>query len=390
MSVYYIRSVLNTDVPTKKKAYLTFVIGDGMVNGLHTAFQVGHFGSIFDWETYIPVGDVEKCKRWDGIRMLEGGGFTYRYIYLNRLKNYRGEEEAGDQSTGNETMIGVDMYDSGDFSDGEVFLLAHTYINSTLVNGEQASSLIWSADDVDGLLFQFYKEADVAIEYLERMGYDVTLYGVNFCTNCFATGTEVAATYQSELEGLMANLRSRYADYNTGTIPFVLAKLDTTSRGAKAVAHNTGLAAISDAYMDYFDLSIMPLSSNLHHCRTITQRCFGRFCASGFYKLTESGTYPVVSNVAVSGTLQVGQAVTGSYNYTGATEGETEILVRYADDNSGTNPVYINVHRTGESEILTTTHLNKYIQVIVIPVSTESPEVGKALQSTWQGPVIAA
>lgn len=388
MSLSNIRTTLGTAVPAKTTAHLTFCVGDDMVNGLHSSFAIGYWGSIFDWEKYVPDAIITKCKRWDGIRMDTGGAheMTYRYLYLFREYNYRGQSP--DPSTGNETMIGVDMYDSGDYT-GEIFLHAYTVNNSTLINGEQASSLIWSKDDTDGLLYEFYREADTVIKTLIRKGYNVVINGVNFTTSVFATGSVNSNDYKTELENLMDNFRTRYSEYNTGTIPFIMGKLNTLSRGAQAVAYNTGLAAITDSYLDYFDLTEMPMFTNLHHPRTITQRCWGRFCASGFYKLAEGGSYPVASAVSINGTLQVGQYVTANYNYSGSSEGETEILVKYADDAAGTNAVYIQIHRTGEQgSQLTVVMIGKFIQVIVIPVSTVSPIYGKPVASAYAGPVI--
>ena len=105
-----------------------------------------------------------------------------------------------------------------------------------------------------------------------------------------------------------------------------------------------------------------------------------------------SNSAPVASSVAISGTLNVGQTLTGSYNYTDAdsdTQGTSTFQWYRADDASGTNSVAIS-GATATTYTLQAADVNKYIRFGVVPVASAGTSPGVEAFSSWQGPVVDA
>ncbi|MBE0636946.1 MAG: fibrobacter succinogenes major paralogous domain-containing protein [Bacteroidales bacterium] len=112
--------------------------------------------------------------------------------------------------------------------------------------------------------------------------------------------------------------------------------------------------------------------------------------------ITETGIVaqnlpPVASNVSFSGTLEVGETLTGDYTYSDEEddlEGTSTFKWYRADDISGTNQVEI-----GGANALTyqpvTADAEKYISFTVIPVAQTGETTGEAVISNYQGGVFA-
>lgn len=102
-----------------------------------------------------------------------------------------------------------------------------------------------------------------------------------------------------------------------------------------------------------------------------------------------SNAAPVASSVAISGTLNVGQILTGGYTYSD-TDGDTQGTSTYqwyrADDASGTNGVAIS-GATATTYTLQAADVNKYIRFGVVPVAATGTSPGVEAFSSWQGPV---
>ena len=98
---------------------------------------------------------------------------------------------------------------------------------------------------------------------------------------------------------------------------------------------------------------------------------------------------PSVSNVSMSGTLQSGNTLTGSYSFTdpdGDSEGSHLFQWYRADDTGGTNEVAIS-GATNSTYLLTTNEGDKYVRFEVTPVAATGTKTGTA-DSAWSSNTI--
>lgn len=105
-----------------------------------------------------------------------------------------------------------------------------------------------------------------------------------------------------------------------------------------------------------------------------------------------SNSAPVASSVNISGTLNTGQTLTGSYNYTDAdsdVQGTSTYKWYRADDASGTNSAAIS-GATATTYTLQAADVNKYIRFGVVPVASAGTSPGTEAFSSWQGPITDA
>ncbi|MCT4617921.1 MAG: DUF5050 domain-containing protein, partial [Marinisporobacter sp.] len=101
---------------------------------------------------------------------------------------------------------------------------------------------------------------------------------------------------------------------------------------------------------------------------------------------------PEASSVSISGTAQVGEILTGNYNYNdvnGDTEGASTFKWYRSDDVSGTNKTEIS-GATSKTYELKNTELGKYISFEVTPVASSGTSPGSAVESRVTGKVVAA
>lgn len=100
----------------------------------------------------------------------------------------------------------------------------------------------------------------------------------------------------------------------------------------------------------------------------------------------ETNSPPVASSVAISGTLNVGQTLTGSYTYTDAdsdAQGTSTYQWYRADDASGTNGVAIS-GATNATYTLTAADNGKHVRFGVTPVAATGTSPGAQAFSSWQ------
>lgn len=101
-----------------------------------------------------------------------------------------------------------------------------------------------------------------------------------------------------------------------------------------------------------------------------------------------SNTPPTASSVSFSGTLEVGEVLTGSYSYADM-ENDSESGSAYqwfrADDNTGTNKASIS-GATSQTYTLQAADANKYISFAVTP--NDGVDAGTQVESSLQGAVI--
>ncbi len=116
------------------------------------------------------------------------------------------------------------------------------------------------------------------------------------------------------------------------------------------------------------------------------------FSQIGNFSITGSNATPTASNVSVSGTAQVGQTLTGTYDYSdvnGDAQGTSTFKWYRSDDTSGTNKTEIN-GATANTYVLQAADLGKYISFEVTPVAAAGPSPGSAAESTKTGAVVPA
>ncbi|MGA2506133.1 MAG: DUF2341 domain-containing protein [Chitinispirillaceae bacterium] len=100
---------------------------------------------------------------------------------------------------------------------------------------------------------------------------------------------------------------------------------------------------------------------------------------------------PAASNVTITGTIQIGQLLTGHYTYSdanGDAEGGTTFKWYRADDTNGTNKTAIS-GATASTYTLVSADANKYIQFEVTPGAATGQTPGTAVSSSFTVPVQA-
>src|SRR5690606_26438348 len=104
--------------------------------------------------------------------------------------------------------------------------------------------------------------------------------------------------------------------------------------------------------------------------------------------ITPVNDVPVASNVEVTGTLQVGEALTAIYDYTDVeNDAQSGSFFKWyrSDDVSGTNKIVIS-GAEASSYILVIADKDKYISFEVIP--NDGTDRGMAVESSLQGPIV--
>lgn len=384
MSLDIIRSTLGTAVPTKPNIHLFVVLGSSMSNGYSSDWnQAGD-----DKTIYFDDGeDVNGIWRFD--TSSDSNQLTTSAVYKPILLN--SDSNAGTRKFSNCWYAARDMVFNSIYGSGEaIAVFERSHNNTSIINGEGVS---WSPSDATGHLVETIKQLKFYIKYLEGWGYNVIFEGVNMSNHVIeTTGSTTQSDYATAIGDIITELRTEFADWIVGHLPFVWDVVDGITWVPQSTAYRAAVLAYSDTYFDYFDLADHMKANDTIHPRTITVRNFGKFLSSRFYTLKNGVSIPTASSVSVNGTLQVNKSITANYTYAdadGDAEGNSEIHVEYADDNSGTNKVTMLYHVTGNTQLLIVTQEDKYIRVGVVPISA-SGKVGKIAWSTWGGPVISA
>ncbi len=101
---------------------------------------------------------------------------------------------------------------------------------------------------------------------------------------------------------------------------------------------------------------------------------------------------PTATVQAITGTLQVGESLTGNYTYSdvnGDLEGASTYKWYRADNMAGLNKIVI-AGATTKTYVLTSGDIGKYISFEVTPVAVTGIAQGITVESAWVGPVVVA
>ncbi|MCA0447187.1 MAG: T9SS type A sorting domain-containing protein [Bacteroidetes bacterium] len=110
---------------------------------------------------------------------------------------------------------------------------------------------------------------------------------------------------------------------------------------------------------------------------------------TGSTSVAPANTAPTASSVSFSGTLNVGQLLTGSYTYSDSesdVQGTSTFRWMRSDDGSGTNKAAIG-GATSLTYTLVSGDNGKHISFEVTPVATTGVTTGTAVESSLQGPI---
>lgn len=122
-----------------------------------------------------------------------------------------------------------------------------------------------------------------------------------------------------------------------------------------------------------------------------SQQCLQVYNGTGWENIycPTTNTIPYATNVGFSGTLSIGNTLTGNYNYIdNEADLEDSSLFQWyrADDASGTNEIAI----PAENTISYTTSVadnNKYLAFGITPIAQTGALVGSEVKSNYQGPI---
>ena len=126
-----LKTLYDCNPPTKRKAYLFLFLGNSMVDGFSSDYTSLLAGDI---AKYFTVADMTQYK-----------SFTGR-TFINKD---RADFTSDSNHHGTYASAMIDLYDSGVFSDGDLFCFQVSPTGTSIINGEGVS---WSVNDSDGCL----------------------------------------------------------------------------------------------------------------------------------------------------------------------------------------------------------------------------------------------
>jgi hypothetical protein len=371
------RTLYGCNKPVQPKAYLVLFIGNSMVNGFST-----EWASMGDpWlDVYMPVTPLTKYKL-----------FTDDYTFINPARYPNGFHILNFQ---NYVVTMADLYDTGVYSDGELYCLQYAVNGTCIVQGEE--SVTWDAAEAGGYLDQTINKLLWGIKDLYYKGKEVEIIAVNasihVAGNGGDNGTTVVATYTEKMNGIMDKLRNSFPFHGGSTMSFIWGAPDGIALQPASLAYREAALALNGPLIEVFDINqYRPQANDTIHLREAGVNSFGKFVSSAIVKMKTGNDFPSCSNVVITGTLQVNQYVGCTWDYSdteGDPEGTSLITLTYADDANGTNEIFLYSMGKGSTKLMTVTYLNKYIRARIEPIASSGARVGKAVYGNWQGPVI--
>ena len=272
-------------------------------------------------------------------------------------------------------------------SAGTTFIVTNNSGSNATIRDINSNSYAGVSGSVGGSSYGFATTGDQIIVYQGTAGTTVgatficafnngqnsTAYPVNgsWMTTGTATGYQHVSYLPTGLtNGTSAIALTAHAAGSSGIYGFDNMKYNGTTSGTKADL----LAAIGNP------------SNWVGHDSTPYD-----FSQIGNFTITGSNTAPTASNVSISGTAQVGQTLTGSYDYSDANgdlQGTSTFKWYRFDDAGGTNETEIS-GATSTTYSLVEADLGKYISFEVTPVALTGTSPGSAAESRRIGAVTA-
>jgi hypothetical protein len=372
------RNLYSVNLPTQAKAYLVLFIGNSMVNGYSTEWASMNESWL---NAYMPVTPLTKYKL-----------FTDDYTFINPARYPNGFHILNFE---NYVVAMSDLYDTGVYSDGELYCLQYAVNGTCIVQGEEGTT--WDAAEANGYLARTIDKLKWGIKDLYYKGKEVEIIAANVSVHVAGNGgdngTTVVATYTEKMNGIMDKLRESFPVHGGPTMSFVWGAIDGIALQPASLAYREAALALSGPLIEVFDINqYRPQSNDTIHIREVGVNSFGKFVSSAIVKMKTGNNFPSCSNVVITGTLEVNQSVGCTWDYSdieGDPEGGSIITLTYADDANGTNEIFLYSMAKGSTKLMTTTYLNKYIRARIEPIASSGARVGKAVYGSWQGPVVA-
>ncbi len=166
---------------------------------------------------------------------------------------------------------------------------------------------------------------------------------------------------------------------------------DSAGSGKTAIAGATAITYVlqPDDLGKYISFEVIPVAET----GTFTQGTAVESAWTGAVAPAEAA--PIATAPAITGTLQVGETLIGSYTYSdvnGDAEGASTFKWYRADDSSGSGKTAI-AGATAITYVLQSGDVGKYISFEVTPVAKSGPPetwLGTAVESAWTGAVVPA
>lgn len=373
---------------------LFVMLGTSLMNGYSTAFNTASAATI---AKYFPSGDQTFCRRFGTTAPLYEVRDSYQGLwpYMNIVDNY----QASTNKFGPDATMAYTLYNEMNWPN-PIYIFHYERNGTVIIEGEAVPS--WSANETSGTFDDMIDDLLQAVSIIKRMNRNPRI-SVMWGSSSLNEINETK--YRDEFLDIMDRIRTELED---DTINFLLIKF-ATSGVASLIAFNQGidLAVAIDALSDSFYAKVAIELGVSYHPTTMATIEEGMILASYWYEKYGYGNRPVVSNLQIVGTMQVGSVISFTWTFSGGTQdttvssdtwrqlGGTRIEIWTANDNIGdgdnfgTNEGYLISKGYGETYTLTVSQTTKYIKIKVFGRSISGARYALPVESTWFGPVIA-
>ena len=386
-----VEALYNCTVPTKTPVDLLVLLGNSMANG-YSSLRANVDASVSNY--YVPSAGVQT---WHKIFNISINGLGYFSGWSYATANYSG--------LANTFCVDASMMKviSDHYSwPRPLYLYVYCLSGTSLVNGESADT--WSSNDADGHLFMainnYYLPAlKECINYLRYNGKEpriFVLWGANAISNTYP----LAATYQTEINGIISYIRTQL---NDNTIRFYWSKCDPQyAYPIGSVASNGGcdLVTTADPLVESYDSGDLKNASG--HWYATSEITRGLLNAAYWYEKFYGNSRPTCTGVSITGVIANSQYVGFTYTYSdpdGDLEDRTIVAdtmrlndgsgtrceLWRADDNVGTGQIFSYALNYGETVQLSSAS-GKYWQARVWVKAQTGALHGYCIKGSWQGP----
>lgn len=377
------------DYTASKVGYMKFSISfDGGTNGVYN-LSIGN-GANFSDNLSIATTQI-----FAGVRWTFGASNAITYTVLNGSTNYvttgiSNSTSLFTQNTSNVYIVEVyynnETTSQNYFRNGTSQSIANgtwdLWVDGSLVGNDLTRGAIGNNVNIDSFAFNHQVSAsDPGTLYIDDITYSNTLP-----TNAAPVASSVNITGTLHI-GQTLTGGYTYSDSDNdleGTSTYQWFRADDAS--------GLNTAAISGATNATYTLTAADNGKHVRFGVTPVAATGTSPGTQAFSSWQLINSFPVATNVAVSGVYTEGQTLTASFDYSDAdndTQGTSLYQWLEADDNVGTNEVAIS-GATNSTYELTTADIGKFIRVRVTPVATTGSNPGVAVFSAYGGPVTDA
>lgn len=261
-----------------------------------------------------------------------------------------------------------------------------TVTNALLSNFATASAKIYTATITP------QTDGEVTLNVAADVAQDAAENGNTAASQLSVTNDEIAPTLVSGVKNSDTQITLTFSEpvETLGTNPTDFTVTDGNNSNFSVQTISDGTAGDNELILTFTDLSTAQLNLNIVYANNnaeVTDLAGNELASTRGGINISLNAVPTATNVDFSGTLMVGETLTGSYNYSDTdndAESGTAFQWYRSDDNTGTNKSAIS-GATAQTYDLTSSDVDKYISFEVTP--NDGKNAGIAVESSLQGEV---